>query len=102
MAKLQQKIQAARRKGVYVFRLPASVQRARKAAVMAAHLVAGSEFAENNKDLPAKGWAVYVEGEWYPRMNLTKREAVNLAYAISISKKVEIKVTYTYKEVDNG
>lgn len=94
MGKLQQKIQAARRRGVYVFKLPASVKRSRKAAALAASLVAGSVYAENNKTLPVKGWAVFVEGEWYPRMNLTKREAVNLAYAISISKKVEIKVTF--------
>jgi beta-xylosidase len=37
-------------------------------------------------------WCVYVDGEWAPRGYMTKREAINLAYAISISKKVEVKV----------
>lgn len=37
-------------------------------------------------------WYVYVEGEWGERGYFTKREAINLAYAIS--KKIELEVTF--------
>ena len=37
-------------------------------------------------------WMVYIDGEWTPRGFMTKREAINLAYAISISKKIEVRV----------
>lgn len=37
-----------------------------------------------------KPWCVYIEGEWSPRGYMTKREAINLAYAISVAKKVKL------------
>lgn len=40
-------------------------------------------------------WGVYVEGEFYPRCGFTKREAVNLAYAISISENVDLAISRT-------
>jgi hypothetical protein len=67
LSRLKQKTQRAREKGCWVFR---------------------EHWAEG------KPWAVYVEGEWEPRYDLTHREAVNLAYAISISKKIELEVTF--------
>lgn len=67
MSKLKQKIQRARSKGCYVGR---------------AWWVDG------------KPWFVYVEGEFGPRGYMTRRDAVNLAYAISISEEIELEVTF--------
>ena len=39
-------------------------------------------------------WCVGVAGELTPRGYMTKREAINLAYAISISKSVKLEVTF--------
>lgn len=98
MSKLQQKIQAARRKGVYVFKLPAHLNKVRKAVENETFgRMTTREVIVNQKE-----WAVYVEGEWCPRIGLTKREAVNLAYEISVSKNVEITVTFGYRELPNG
>lgn len=47
------------------------------------------------------GWDVYIESEGLlgPRgLNLTKREAVILAYQISVSKKHKLIVTYGVKD----
>ena len=41
-----------------------------------------------------KPWMVYVDGAWLPSEFMTKREAIHLAYALSISKKVELEVTF--------
>jgi hypothetical protein len=68
MSKLKQKIQRAREKGCYAFR---------------------AHWCE-----PGNPWCVYVEGEWAPRGYMTKRQAVNLAYAISISKDSYLEVTF--------
>lgn len=67
MSKLQQKIQKARSKGCHAYR---------------AHWG------------DTKPWCVYVEGEFAPRGYMTRRDAVNLAYAISISKKHKLEVTF--------
>lgn len=67
MSKLKQKTQKARERGCWVFRI--------------------------HWETP-KTWAVYVEGEWEPRYDRTHREAVNLAYAASISKKYKLEVTF--------
>lgn len=67
MSKLKQKIQKARSKGCYAYR---------------AHWVDG------------KPWCVYVESEFGPRGYMTRRDAVNLAYAISISKDSYLEVTF--------
>lgn len=40
-------------------------------------------------------WCVYAEGEFYPRCGFTKREAANLAYAISIAQNVELTIERT-------
>lgn len=86
MSKLQQKIQRARSKGVYVFKWPSYKERRR---------AGDTTWVEDGIDLSnGRIWAVYAEGEFYPRVGFTKREAVNLAYAISIAKQVEIEVTY--------
>ncbi len=48
----------------------------------------------------SKKWDVYVEAEslFGPRdLELTKRQAVNLAYAICISRKMKIIITYVNK-----
>lgn len=66
MSKLKVKRQRAARNGCWVFK---------------AHWVDGNP------------WCVYVDGEWCPRGYMTKREAINLAYAISISKKIELIIT---------
>lgn len=39
-------------------------------------------------------YAVLVLTEWYPRIGFSKREAANLAYSISISKRQKLEVTY--------
>jgi hypothetical protein len=67
MSKLKQKIQKARNKGCYAYR---------------AHWV------------DDKPWCVYIEGEFGPRGYMTRRQAVNLAYAISVSKQHELEVTF--------
>jgi hypothetical protein len=69
-SKTQRKIQFARERQVFVFRLP-------------------RDWWESSK----KSWGVYAEGEWSPRGPMTRRAAKNLAYAISVSKKVELIVT---------
>jgi hypothetical protein len=39
-------------------------------------------------------WAVYTEGEWEPRYNVgSKRDAINLAYHISLQPNVVVKIT---------
>ena len=38
--------------------------------------------------------SVYVDEEWAPRGYMTKREAINLAYAISISKNIKLEVSF--------
>lgn len=83
MSKLSLKIQKARSRGVHVFKWSGYVERQPKDAVWAGDV-------DNTK--LEKDWAIYVEGEWYPRVGLTKREAANLAYAISISKKLKLEV----------
>ena len=85
MSKLKQKIQKARDRGVYVFKWSSYVDRQPEDTYWAGDV--------DNASLQ-KDWAIYVEGEWYPRVGLTKREAANLAYAISISKAVELEVTF--------
>lgn len=67
MSKLNTKRQKAASKGCYAFK---------------AHFV------------DYKPWCVYVEGEFGPRGYMTKREAINLAYAISLSKKVRLVVSF--------
>lgn len=69
-SKMQQRIQHARDREVFVFRVP-------------------PELRVNNRI----SWTVYVNGEWSYRGCMTKREAKNLAYAISISKKTVLTVT---------
>lgn len=64
-SKTQHKIQFARERGVYVFRV------------------------KNSND-----WTVYVQDEWTPRGIMSKRAAKNLAYAISVSRKVDLEVTF--------
>ena len=64
---IQVKKQRSVERGVYVFKWPHEVGK--------------------------RKWCVFAEGEFYPRTGLTRREAVNLAYAISISKTVEITIT---------
>lgn len=41
-----------------------------------------------------KPWCVYIDGEYGPRGYMTKREAINLAYAISIFKHSELPLTF--------
>lgn len=84
MSKLKQKIQKARERKVYVFRWSSYAGRQPEDTYWAGD-------AGNGK--LQKDWAIYAEGEWYPRVGLTKREAANLAYAISVSKKVKLEVT---------
>ena len=59
------KIQKAASKGCYVIKIP------------------------NSKD-----WTIYVEGEFSTRHPMSKRQAKNLAYAISISKQLKLVVTF--------
>lgn len=72
MSKLQRKIQFCAEKGVYVFRYPVIPE---------------------NGNFP-NTWAVHVEGAFSPIFNLTKRQAVNIAYSAAIDKKVKLKVTF--------
>lgn len=67
MSKLNTKRQKAASKGCYAFK---------------AHYV------------DDKPWCVYIEGEFAPRGYMTKREAIHLAYAISIAKKIELNVEF--------
>lgn len=90
MSRLKNKIQTARNRGVYVFKLPAHLVRVRRAV----EAETKGRMTTRSVSMKRDEWAVYVEGEWSPRIGLSKREAVNLAYAISLSKKVEIEVTY--------
>lgn len=39
-----------------------------------------------------KPWCVYVDGEFGPRGYMTKRQAIHLAYAISVSKKLKLEI----------
>lgn len=83
MSEVQRKIQFARKRGVFVFRWPAFYKQAWDGVYIYRR-------AFNREE---KGpWAVYVDGEWAPRVGYTKRDAVNLAYAIAVSKKFKIKV----------
>ena len=41
-----------------------------------------------------RDWTVYIEGEFSPRGPMTKRQAKNLAYAISVSKQIKLIVTF--------
>ena len=70
MSKVQRKIQFARKRHVWVFRLPPDLRKSSKVS-----------------------WGVYVESEWDPRGPMTKREAKNLAYSISIAKKLVLTCT---------
>lgn len=70
VSRVQQKIQKARERDVFVFRLP-------------------RDHWESNR----LSWGLYAEGEWSFRGPMSHRAAKNLAYAISISKKVELVVT---------
>lgn len=67
MSKIKRKIQACRERGCYV----------------------GRAWWVDDKP-----WYIYIEGEWTTRGYFTKRQAVNLAYAISVSKKLELEVTF--------
>jgi hypothetical protein len=71
MSKTQRKIQFARERNVWVFRLPRDLWKTSK-----------------------ESWGVYVETEWEPRGPMTRRAAKNLAYAISISKKHKLEVKF--------
>lgn len=96
MSKLKQKIQSARARGVYVFKLPSHVNRVRNLIERETR----GRMSTRKSLINQKEWAVYVEGEFYPRINLTKREAANLAYAISISKKIEIEISGTFRALE--
>lgn len=91
MNSVKRKIQSARNRGVYVFKMPAHLHRVRVAVERATH----GRYTTRQAEVQEKAWAVYVEGEWYPRIGLSKREAANLAYAISVSKNVELEVTFS-------
>jgi len=86
MSKLSQKIAKAHKRGVHVFKWPAYVGRQPDGTVWAGDI-------DNEQLTGKKVWAVYAEGEWYPRVGFTKREAANVAYATSISKKIKLEVT---------
>lgn len=65
MSRLKRRIQQARRRGCYVIQWPG-------------HL----------------SFDVYVEGEWCPRnLVATKRQAVALAYRISVAKRQKLVIT---------
>jgi hypothetical protein len=85
VSKLKRKVQFARERGVHVFRWSSYAGRQPEDTVWAGDVGNGKL---------QKDWAIYAEGEWYPRVGLTKREAVNLAYAISIAKKLKLEVTF--------
>lgn len=71
MSKVQQRIQHARERGCFVFRLPRE------------------QWVTNRIS-----WTVYVDGEHSPRGPMTRRTAKNLAYAISVSKHLKLEVTF--------
>lgn len=70
VSRVQQKIQSARERDVWVFRMPRDWWVSSKVS-----------------------WGVYASGEFTPRGPMTRRAAKNLAYAISVAKKVELIVT---------
>lgn len=70
-SKMQQRIQHARDKGCYVYRFPPEHRRSNRIS-----------------------WGVFVDDEWDFRGPMTKREAKNLAYAISISKHIKLEVSF--------
>lgn len=94
MSNLQRKMQYAREKGVYVFKLPAHIRRVRRAVE---EETSGRMTTRMVKITDTKEWAVYVEGEWSPRISLTKREAVALAYSLSNAPKPKLEINvYQY------
>lgn len=88
MSQMQRKIQFARERGAYVFRMSeffAKWQNHRKPHIFTYTL-------RDNK-INRGEWAVYVDGWWSPEAGLTKREAVNLAYAAAIARRPKVVFT---------
>lgn len=69
-SKMQQRIQHARDRDVWVFKLPRQLWKSRREC-----------------------YSVYAEGAWTHSTPMTHRQAKNLAYSISIAKKVTLEVT---------
>ena len=99
MSKVSQKIQRARERGVYVFHWVKFVDtggwiisvHGKKYHKQRSHVYVTQLTVANPEGTGQ--YAVYVEGEDYPRTGLTKRQAVNLAYAISVAKSPQLTIT---------
>lgn len=99
MSRVQQKIQSARERGVYVFHWAKFVDtggwiisvHGKKYHKQRSHVYV-SQLTVDNPEGTGQ-YAVYVEGEAYPRTGMTKRQAANLAYAISVAKSPQLTIT---------
>lgn len=98
MSKVNRKIQRARERGVYVFHWNKFMGTCgwivspygKKYHEQRAHLHITQLTLDNPRGTGQ--YAIYVEGEVYPMTGLTKRQAANLAFAIS-AKKPQLTVT---------